>query len=497
MTRTPSKKPVVILGGGLAGFAAAMTLVDHGFPVTVIEKMPVLGGRTASITVSNEDPVPGFEPGDPLDHGLHAWFPHYENLLRLMQRAGCLQNLKFQPAELFYYADDTGFEHIRVPSCPPPFHLFAMLLRKKGISFADKLKVLLGLGWKDIVWFNQRGNHRLDRESFAAWLKRKGFPPSVVRKVLAPEILSTTALPPEACSARTALSWLNYAHRRARNLRLGILLKGMTEGMVRPMAEYCRARGATLLHGTVRCLGYDPVLNRIRLESVDPWYPHPHFPAPPERALALDDEAVVLSALPFDALRDILPPELLLTSFFQPLQRMEWAPFVAVRLWIDRPLTTCQNFILSADTVFDVMLAVSNVYPNPSMTILDLVISNRQHFADVPLQEMSLHRTEAGKRLLERAIQDVQRVFRVTLPREAVRKQYIHLRKGILAQTVGSLELRLPQATPVDNLILAGDWTRHNANQCMEGAVVSGVLAANVLLRRAGLPEVPVLGPHS
>ncbi|MCS7211619.1 MAG: NAD(P)-binding protein, partial [Chloroherpetonaceae bacterium] len=39
---------VLILGGGLAGLAAAKRLVDNGFQVEVLEKRPILGGKVSS-----------------------------------------------------------------------------------------------------------------------------------------------------------------------------------------------------------------------------------------------------------------------------------------------------------------------------------------------------------------------------------------------------------------------------------------------------------------
>jgi uncharacterized protein with NAD-binding domain and iron-sulfur cluster len=48
--------------------------------------------------------------------------------------------------------------------------------------------------------------------------------------------------------------------------------------------------------------------------------------------------------------------------------------------------------------------------------------------------------------------------------------------------------LRPPQRTPIDGLFLAGDWTDTGWPATMEGAVRSGYLAAEALLRRAGQP---------
>ena len=43
--RSPDAPKIAVVGGGLAGLAAACALTDAGFPVTLFEKRPFLGGR--------------------------------------------------------------------------------------------------------------------------------------------------------------------------------------------------------------------------------------------------------------------------------------------------------------------------------------------------------------------------------------------------------------------------------------------------------------------
>ena len=40
----------LVIGGGLAGMTAALTLADQGFPVTLVEKGPLLGGVARLLT---------------------------------------------------------------------------------------------------------------------------------------------------------------------------------------------------------------------------------------------------------------------------------------------------------------------------------------------------------------------------------------------------------------------------------------------------------------
>ena len=59
----------------------------------------------------------------------------------------------------------------------------------------------------------------------------------------------------------------------------------------------------------------------------------------------------------------------------------------------------------------------------------------------------------------------------------------------MLSAVPGVDRFRPPQASPVPNLALAGDWTATGWPATMEGAVRSGYLAAEAVLARAGRPE--------
>src|SRR5690349_15374689 len=59
-----SKRQVVIIGGGLAGLAAASALAPRGYRVTLLESRPRLGGRASSF--------PDQESGTSIDNCQHV-----------------------------------------------------------------------------------------------------------------------------------------------------------------------------------------------------------------------------------------------------------------------------------------------------------------------------------------------------------------------------------------------------------------------------------------
>ncbi len=73
---------VAVVGGGLAGLAAALDLVDGGADVTVHEARPTLGGAVQTLPERDDDPKP------PPDNGQHIALGCFTEYLRFLDRVG-------------------------------------------------------------------------------------------------------------------------------------------------------------------------------------------------------------------------------------------------------------------------------------------------------------------------------------------------------------------------------------------------------------------------
>jgi len=119
---------IAIVGGGWAGLTAAVELVAAGAKVTLFESAKQLGGRARGIDMD----------GRRLDNGQHLLIGAYRETLRLMQMVGVNteQALQRRPLELNF--PRAGF-HLRLPQLPAPFNLAIGLLRAQGCSWHEKL----------------------------------------------------------------------------------------------------------------------------------------------------------------------------------------------------------------------------------------------------------------------------------------------------------------------------------------------------------------------
>ena len=99
----------------------------------------------------------------------------------------------------------------------------------------------------------------------------------------------------------------------------------------------------------------------------------------------------------------------------------------------------------------------------------------------------------------DRIISAVARDFRVLWP-PAIEAKVVdaaveRILSAMFAAHPGSHRLRPLTETKIPNFFLAGDWVRHDLNASMEGAALSGRLAARAVLRTENRDGVPLLRP--
>jgi len=121
----------VVIGGGLAGLAAALRLVGEGHEVTVLEARPTLGGAVQTLPERDGDPSP------PPDNGQHiglGCFTAWQEFLGLAGSAGSLDRRALELTVL----DEQG--RVAVISDRP-----LDLLRYRHLPLRDRLGIVRAL----------------------------------------------------------------------------------------------------------------------------------------------------------------------------------------------------------------------------------------------------------------------------------------------------------------------------------------------------------------
>ena len=115
---------VVVIGGGVAGCAAALRLARSGHSVTLLERSPTLGGLVVSFAIG----------GTPIECFYHHIFPHEHDIVALIRELGLGSSLE-------WHASSTG---VLYDGRVWPFTSPGDLLRFGPLAPADRVKAGVG-----------------------------------------------------------------------------------------------------------------------------------------------------------------------------------------------------------------------------------------------------------------------------------------------------------------------------------------------------------------
>src|ERR1700732_446583 len=152
---------VIVVGGGLAGMAAAVTLESVGTQVTLLEARRGLGGRAGSF----EDP----QTGEILDNCQHVLLGCCTNLIDFYRRIGVEHLISFE--RTIHFVDDRGNRYglSGTPGLPAPLHLGPSMLRFGALTLAER--VALARAMTAMLRLGREGRLALSDIPFARWLE--------------------------------------------------------------------------------------------------------------------------------------------------------------------------------------------------------------------------------------------------------------------------------------------------------------------------------------
>jgi len=427
---------VLVLGGGVAGLAAALALGSAGHDVELLEGCGYLGGRATSY------PVPGSESSsEVIDNCQHILLKCCVNLLDFYRRLGVLDRIPF--SDTFYFIEPGGrTSTLKAGPLPAPLHLTGSFLSMSCLSLSDKV----GLARAILAIRSQyRKRKDLDRITMMDWLREQRQSPRAIERFWRQVLVSAVneELDVMAASYGFQVIWLGF--------------------LATPDAYQMGV----------------PDVPLGQLYTTDAWGRMPNvrktLQAPVER-IDIEQGRVTgisvkgqsrtadfyVSALPFEKLGP-LAPELDL-----PLAEFHHSPITGIHLWFDRAVTD-----LPHGTLLD--RNIHWFYNKNGGRHLSLVVSASRSFTPMKRQEViDLAVRELGEFL--------PKVHEAKLEQAHVVKE---IRATISARPGFEAKRPLP-ATTVPNFYLAGDWTRTGWPSTMEGAVRSGYAAAEAVCEAAG-----------
>jgi squalene-associated FAD-dependent desaturase len=272
---------IAVVGGGLAGCAAALDLVESGGAVTLFEARPTLGGAVQTLPKRDGDPPP------PPDNGQHIALGCFTEYLRFLERIGERSSYRRERLALPVVGERGAFAEIR-PSLPA-------LLSYRHLPIGDRLRI-------PVVIARCRWAEPRPGETFGALLRRLGASSAAVDRFWDVFIRPALNLRVDEADAASGLFVV----------RTALLGPRESSDLILPI----RPLGA--IHGDAA---------RRRLEKLG---------ATVETSTRIDDLADVEA----EAVVVALPPRESAQLLDEPEPALEESPIVSVHLLFDRRLLT-------------------------------------------------------------------------------------------------------------------------------------------------------------
>jgi len=454
-------RTALVVGGGLAGIAAACNLADAGVRVRLVEKRPFLGGRAYSWT----DEATGLE----VDNGQHVFLGCCTEYIAFLKQLGVWRQAHQQKSLNVRVIDKVwGESALRASPLPAPAHLLPSLLRFRSLSPAEK--ALAMYAFARIRSLNRAKHPELDSITLEEWLREKRQSKHAIRSLWNLVIQPTLNDDMSRVSADLGLMVFQEAFLRSRNgANVGWSKVGLSTLLGGAARRYIEESGGEIRLGAV--------LDAVEVDGG----------ALSRAVVDGDDERadIYVLALPPNQLLAALPQALRTDNFFSRAGQLKTSPIVNVHLWYDRSVWDGE-FAAFLNTPLQWAFNKSKLWGQEGDgQYIDISLSGAHDFVDLPTSE-----------IVQMFRKEMDALFPAARGAEITRALVVKQRDATFAALPGTASLRPSQRSPISNLFLAGDWTDTGWPATMESAVRSGRLAASgALASLTGVEPVATPSP--
>jgi isorenieratene synthase len=449
----------VVIGGGLAGMAAAVVLAERRMRVTVLESERYLGGRLGAWGDRLADGT-AFQ----MERGFHAFFRQYYNLRALIRRVdpelSCLTPAPDYPI----LTGDGGFESFAGLPAAAPWNVAWLTLRTRTIRFGDLLRIDKRAALEMLRFDPARTFERFDGTSSKEYLDSLRFP-AIARERLLHVFAHSCFNPQEDMSAAELLQMFHFYFTGSREgLVFDIADRPFSRCVFDPLEEYLVGLGVEIRRGVAA----SAIAHRDSAWAVT------------TDAGAIGCDAVVL-ATSVNAVKSIVAAS---SGLDAPAWRASIEslratnPFAVWRLWLDRPARPGRvPFAGTAGVGRLDNISLYHLFEDESRDW-----AARTGGAVVELHAYALRAPVDADALKRDLLAGLHAIYPELREARILEERFL-LRGDCPAFQPGNHGLRPGVATPWQGLALAGDFVKLPIpSALMERAVASGFLAASTIL---------------
>ncbi len=465
--RVAARRSVAVVGGGLAGLAAASYLAERGFQVSLFERNPYLGGKVGSWPVD----LSGFPT--PVEHGFHAFFRQYYNLRGLLDKWGSSRYLI--PIEdyriLTLQHGEFGFRGIKTT----PLLNMLSLSRTGLYKLRELLRNPRSSRLLDLLRYDaDKTFARYDGTSFQQFADEVGLPPTM-RLMFNTFSRAFFAEAPLMSMAEMIKSFHLYFLSNDLGLLYDVLNDDFQTTLLDPARQFLEERGAR-------------IHTSCGIESVGRGAGGAGFTVGgglfDYLILAADVKSMpaLIDASGFVRVESPILHERL--TGLKPSQR-----YAVLRLWLDRDTDRDLPFFLFTDRLK--LLDSICFYHRLEQT--SRCWAETHHGAVLELHSYAVPDGVATEAEVRDGLLEELFTYLPELKGARLLHEYLQVRDDFTAFHVGLAARRPGYKTGIPGLYLAADWVKlPTPAMLMEAACTSALLAANDIMRREGLREEPL-----
>ncbi len=460
--------------------------------VTLFERRPYLGGRASSYE------HPG--TGEVVDNCQHVLFRVCTNLIEFYHRIGVEDQIR-------WFEDMTFIEPggrcsvMHASPLPAPLHTAPSFFAFPFLSLKDKLAIARAISALTLTAQPDTG------KSFQQWCDDHGQTPNAIERFWKPILVSALSEDLDLISVSYAAQVVRESMKSPAARHMGVPSIPLTD-LYNKAGDYIRARGGQI-HFRTSLETFASAPSQVNVRIAD-------------KEEAFD---FLILALPFNTVQRVLPDTPAAAPLRNDLAHFESCPITGIHLWFDRSISDLDHAVLLDRTIQwmfhksrllatrsgaaaqqriinaearnsdrvdlkgrDFSRAVMSPNENgalaPGASYIELVVSASKSLIDKSRSE-----------IVDLALKEVREFFPAAREAVLVKSAVVKEVHATYSPRPGIDAFRPPQATPWPRVFLAGDWTATGWPATMEGAVRSGYLAAEALLRAAGFDDKKFLVP--
>ena len=493
---------VIIVGAGLAGISAATRLMEQGFDITLYEQNDFLGGELGAHRDGEKD--------DPHEHCYHMYLNWYNNFWQFMKEIGALDKFIPNPVIGCRLPGDKQTRPYLTNAGSPATILTNML---NGIaSPADQF--LSAYSLLDLIGTQSMSGTVLEQTSVSNFFRSRSYSTEGSIVASARTLAEAFASPSYLSSARSYQSLIKYGYRHP-TPSLWLLTQNTNDAIFEPWRQHLEERANHLglsfeINPLTRVEKLHLTDGEVRNLTLGVMADNPTTERGKETEAASTSEVEVpgdmVLAVPPGALARLVSPDVAACApKLETVRLLRSEPMISLDVYFKRKIPGLTNSItLLLESKYTLsLLDNSQVWNDPPAggTALNVISSN----ADL----IKGYENDVIKDLM---LKELQRFLDFKLGPTTVDQKlrdddvdytrcHVQTNAGeeLFVNQVGSWDYRPKATCDIPNLFLAGDFCQTFIDVVtVEGAVVSGLVAAEALRRRRGIgAPINIVRPDS